>query len=117
MPDVESMADVRRMMASVRTVGAVLLAAISVGAAQMYPWLAALALAAVLVAALVSTWYYLFRVGLRHAGLGYALGHLVLSVVLTPLLFLGVVIIPALVRSDLAKWDESEKSPTQPGPV
>jgi len=48
-------------------------------------------------------WYHLFLCSRDGGGYGYAIGHLALSVLLTPLLYIGVLLVPLLVESDLAK--------------
>jgi len=60
------------------------------------------ALLAILVGALVVC-YYVFRVGMRGVGLGYAISHTLLCVVFTCVLLLGVILVPLVVRSDLAR--------------
>ena len=50
------------------------------------------------------TWYYMFRVGLREAGVKYAVGHLLICMALTPV---GVIFIPLLVYYDIDRWRQS----------
>ena len=72
------------------------------------PMLVFIPLAGQLFAA-VMTLICLARAANMHAGAGYAARQLVLAVLLTPLLFLGVFLMPVRVRSDLMKWDRVEE--------
>jgi hypothetical protein len=80
-----------------------------IGAALMAPLTVAnwAAQAVALLGSLV-TWYYVFRVGLRGPGLGYALGHLLLCVVLTCVMLLGIMVVPLLLRYDTERWRRAE---------
>jgi hypothetical protein len=59
------------------------------------------------------TCYYVFRVGLREAGVKYAIGHLLLCASLSFMLLLGIVFVPLLVGCDVDRWrrweDESAR--------
>ncbi len=48
-------------------------------------------------------WFFLFLAARHHAGLGYALSHLLAAVFLTPVLLTGIVLIPILVRGDIER--------------
>ena len=48
-------------------------------------------------------WYELFRCSLVLGGAGYAVAHLGLAIALTPLFYLGVIVVPLLVESDVTK--------------
>jgi hypothetical protein len=47
------------------------------------------------------TGYYVFRAGLREMGFGYAAGHLLLCIALTPIILIGIMVIPLLVCYDI----------------
>jgi hypothetical protein len=67
-----------------------------------------LSLLAILGGTLVTS-YYVFRVGLREAGLKYAIGHLLLCIALTFLMpIIGIVFVPLLVHCDIERWRRSE---------
>lgn len=65
------------------------------------------AAAAAFVAATWLMWLFMFLAARRRMGAGYATRQLVLAVLLSPILFMGVFIVPLVVRSDLRKWDET----------
>jgi hypothetical protein len=67
---------------------------------------ALMVLAVVLVGSLI-TYYYVFCVGLREAGLAYAIGHLFLCVVLAPPI-LGTILVPLMVRYDIERRRQSQ---------
>lgn len=50
-----------------------------------------------------AVWWNLFRTARETCGLGYALGHVALSMVLTPVLYTGVLFVPLMVESDVRK--------------
>ena len=62
----------------------------------------------VILMGLLVTCYYLFRVGLREAGLRYAIGHVLLCIGLAGMFLIGVIAIPRLVRGDIERWRRSE---------
>ena len=78
-----------------------------VGGALSIRLLAAIALGG-FVAASVMTLIYMTRAAARELGTGYAVRHLLLAVALTPVLLLGIFIVPLLVQSDMIKWREAE---------
>ncbi len=61
----------------------------------------------VFVAATVGCWFYLFLAGRRHAGVIYALFHLLSSIVLTPVFLFGIILMPVLVRGDVERAYEA----------
>ncbi len=52
----------------------------------------------------LATCYYVFRAGLCEAGLGYAIGHLLLCITLSCILLVGIMVVPWQVRSDIQRW-------------
>lgn len=62
------------------------------------------------VAATVGCWFYLFLAGRRHAGLVYAFFHLLSSIVLTPVFWFGVILMPVLVRGDVERAADTPKA-------
>lgn len=64
-----------------------------------------------IVASSLATWYYVFRVGFREKGAGYAVGHLVLCIVLTPMLLIGTMLVPLMVRCDIERLKRTEGEP------
>jgi hypothetical protein len=54
---------------------------------------------------------YMVRAAAGEVGVGYAVGHLLLAIVLLPILFLGVFLITRLVEADLANWRLAGRPP------
>ena len=52
------------------------------------------------VISVLACWYFVFRAGQRNGGVGYAMGHLFVTVILTPIVLLGVILMPLLIRGD-----------------
>ena len=65
----------------------------------------------VMLAGSLVTCYYVFRAGLSEVGLGYAIGHSMLCAALSGLLFIGVIVVPLLVRADIERLRQSEGEP------
>ena len=64
-----------------------------------------------LVGAVVSavlTLKYLWLAGYVEAGAGYATRHLALAIILLPLGFFGIFLVPILLESDMLKWHAEE---------
>ena len=59
-----------------------------------------LALTGAFVIATFATWFYVYRISQALHGTGYAIGHLAISVVLTPVFLIGLILMPLLVRGD-----------------
>lgn len=59
----------------------------------------------------IGLWGHLFRCALEAGGRDYALGHTALAIVLTPVFFLGVLVVPRLIESDIAKGVVSYERP------
>ncbi len=59
-----------------------------------------LALTGGFVIATIATWFYIFRISRSLHGTGYAVGHLAISVVLTPVFLTGLILMPLLIRGD-----------------
>ena len=57
-----------------------------------------------LMVGLLGVWFFLYLASMHEVSSGYAARQVVLSVLLTPVLFAGVVLIPLAVYSDLIKW-------------
>jgi hypothetical protein len=57
------------------------------------------------------TWYYTFVVGLLEGGSRYALGHVLLCIVLTPVALAGIIFIPYLVYCDIDRWRQPAAKP------
>lgn len=49
------------------------------------------------------TWFYIFRIMQSLHGTGYAFGHVVISVLLTPVFLTGLILVPLLVRGDVER--------------
>lgn len=62
----------------------------------------------VFAASTLGCWSFLFMTGQRHAGVNYALGHLLLSILLTPILLVGIVVVPLQVRGDVERSSEPQ---------
>lgn len=59
----------------------------------------------VIIVGSVVTCYYVFRIGLLEAGLGYALGHGLLFAGMAFCMFpIGIIFIPMLIRCDVERW-------------
>ena len=58
----------------------------------------------VVLIGLLVTCYYVFRVGLREAGLAYAVGHVLLLVGLAFIFLTGIIVVPLLIRCDIERW-------------
>jgi hypothetical protein len=111
MSEEEAASYVAEMTASVRLAGGALLACVMLVVAMTWPVLALCLVAGTLLLAACSAWYFMFRAAFAQVGRGYAVRHLILAIVLTPLLLAGVFAIPLLVRSDLAKRTEAGSVP------
>ena len=62
-----------------------------------------LVLVIVFVTFILLTWLYIYRITQSLHGTGYALGHLAISVMLTPIFLLGIILVPLLVRGDVQR--------------
>ncbi len=94
---------IRHMLSARRIVLAVLLSLILMWAVLEYPQLAFAAAIGILVVAISLVWCFIFLAARREAGAGYAWRHLLLTVLLTPVFLIGVLAVPALVKSELKK--------------
>jgi hypothetical protein len=74
------------------------------GLEEAWAIVAALALFVVLAGS-AGVWYCMFRVGLNVAGPAYAIGHMLLCMVLTPVCLVGIVLIPLQVCNDIERWE------------
>ena len=63
--------------------------------------------ATVFCLASIVCWYYMFRAVTRIHGPVYAVGHVMISVVLTPVVLTGIILIPLLVRGDAKRLSSS----------
>lgn len=63
--------------------------------------------ATVFCLASIVCWYYMFRAVTRIHGPVYALGHVTVSVILTPVALTGIILIPLLVRGDAKRLSSS----------
>jgi hypothetical protein len=88
------------------TIGGVVLAGQSSNAG--WAMLGLLGLAGLIVTS-GGTLYYMFRAALREVGVRYAVGHLLLAMVLLPVVFLGVFLVTRLVESDFINWRLAER--------
>ena len=79
-----------------------------IGGALSNRLLAAVGLGA-LLAASVMTLLYMTRAATTEVSTSYALRHLFLAIALTPILFLGVFVVPVLVQLDLIKWRDAAR--------
>lgn len=95
---------IRSMLRSQRRAIVALLVLIGMLFLGVWSLLIYLVVVAFLCVQILLTWVFVFRAGNCEAGAGYAWRHLILSIVLTPLLFVGIVFVPLLVKSDLEKW-------------
>jgi hypothetical protein len=83
---------------------AVVFVAIAEVPPAVWPALASAAIVLGMLACLVIA-YYVYRVGRRERGLGYAAGHVLLCLALLPLLSL---LIPFLVCRDIERWRQTD---------
>jgi hypothetical protein len=56
----------------------------------------------------IFTLIYMWRAAATEVTVGYAASQVVLAVLLSPILFLGIFLVPALVKSDLLRWRRVE---------
>ena len=63
--------------------------------------------ATVFCLASIVCWYYMFRAVTRIHGPVYAVGHVMISVILTPVVLTGIILIPLLVRGDAERLSSS----------
>lgn len=81
-----------------------------VGGSLLFPPAGAAGLMVLLVASII-TLVYMTRAAAREVSAGYALRHLVLAIALMPVFFLGVLIVPLMVQSDMIKWRDMSDRP------
>jgi hypothetical protein len=62
----------------------------------------------------VCCWLFLFLAAHHHAGLVYALSHLLAAVCLTPVLLTGIVLVPILVRGDIERAADGRRDLVDP---
>jgi hypothetical protein len=60
------------------------------------------------------TWVYMFQVSLREGGAKYAVGHLLVCVMLAPVALAGIILIPLLVHYDIERWREPPDGRCEP---
>jgi hypothetical protein len=71
----------------------------------------ALAAFAVLCLGSTCTLVFMVRASAREVGVGYAIRHLLLAIVLLPVMFLGVFLVTRLVESDMVTWRLAARPP------
>lgn len=77
-----------------------------IGGSLLFPLAGAAGLVGLAVAS-VMTLVYMTRAAACEVGAGYALRHLLLAIALMPVLFLGVLVVPLMVQSDMIKWRDA----------
>jgi hypothetical protein len=71
--------------------------------AMALPLLVFVAILVLLLISVVLTLVYMTQAAVREGGTGYAVKHLVVAIVLSPILLLGVFLVPLMVQADVAR--------------